>query len=247
MSLSIRKIEAIFKLKMNLMLRNMTIMVTPLMAIFFVILMKQLMPEHDSPDAPSSISVFVVSFGLLFNSVMGGIFMGCIPLAEEKEKHTLRVLMTSSVNGSEFFIGSTLPALIIILLVNVILLPIASISFSQVNLLLYFSICLATALISLAIGYITAMLTKTQSAAQLISVPFCLFFTLFPFFSYLNETIAKLSQYVYSGIIIKFINKEVDQGGYHVNWKDSSVLLIWLTVAILLFIYTYKKNGLDND
>lgn len=68
-----------------------------------------------------------------------------------------------------------------------------------------------------------------------------------PFFSYLNKTIAKLSQYVYSGIIIKFINKEVDQGGYHVNWQDSSVLLIWLAAVILLFIYTYKKNGLDND
>ena len=51
---------------------------------------------------------------------MTGIYCVAASLAEEKEKHTLRTLMTSSVNGLEFFIGSLLPALLLLMIVNVL-------------------------------------------------------------------------------------------------------------------------------
>lgn len=246
MTQSIQRIQSIFCLKLNLILRNPTIMSAPLISIIIVIIMKHIMPSTLS-NSPFSVSVFLISFGLLFNNVMGGIFMGCIPLAEEKEKHTLRVLMTSSVRASEFFIASILPALVIITVVNIFLLPITDISFSKINLFLYLTLTIITALISLSIGYIVAMITKTQSQAQLIALPFCLFFTMFPSFSYLNETIARFSQYTYSGILLTFMNKEIDQQGYQINFQDTFVLLGWVLLSISLFLYAYKINGLDND
>ena len=62
------------------------------------------------------------------NTSMTGIYCVAASLAEEKEKHTLRTLMTSSVNGLEFFIGSLLPALLLLMIVNVLCVFLAGVS-----------------------------------------------------------------------------------------------------------------------
>ena len=59
-------------------------------------------------------------WGVLMNICMTGIYCVAALLAEEKKKHTLRTLMTSSVNGLEFSIGSLLPSLALLIIVNVL-------------------------------------------------------------------------------------------------------------------------------
>jgi len=79
MSLSMRKINAIFKLKMKSVFTNMSIMIAPLMAVGYVLVMKLVMPNNTWRGA------YLLGFGILFNVIMGGIMMGSYPLAEEKE------------------------------------------------------------------------------------------------------------------------------------------------------------------
>ena len=205
---------------------------------------------HDQSTAADAASAmggaYLLSFGLLFNTVMGGIMMCSGPLAEEKEKHTLRVLMTASVRGLDFFIGSALPVLVIIEVVNVLMIPIAGVTWSVIpwgSFLLISTIC---ALVSMLLGYMTGILSKNQTQAGIVSMPLLLIFTMLPFFRVLNHTLEMLANLTYSGILTRLVDQTLGQG-YHWDFQDIAVLLIWLVIGMGLFLYAYRRNGLDSD
>lgn len=205
---------------------------------------------HDQSTAADAASAmggaYLLSFGLLFNTVMGGIMMCSGSLAEEKEKHTLRVLMTASVSGLDFFIGSALPVLVIIEVVNVLMIPIAGVTWSVIpwgSFLLISTIC---ALISMLLGYMTGILSKNQTQAGIVSMPLLLIFTMLPFFRVLNHTLEMLTNLTYSGILTRLVDQTLGQG-YHWDFQDIAVLLIWLVIGMGLFLYAYRRNGLDSD
>ncbi|MCB6623629.1 hypothetical protein LI126_15045, partial [Mediterraneibacter sp. 210702-DFI.5.30] len=70
---------------------------------------------------------YILQIGVIFNVTMTGIMAASMPLAEEKEKQTLRVLLSSSVNKVEFLIGSLAPVLVIMTAINFILIPISGV------------------------------------------------------------------------------------------------------------------------
>jgi len=239
MSLSMRKINAIFKLKMKSVFTNMSIMIAPLMAVGYVLVMKLVMPNNTWRGA------YLLGFGILFNVIMGGIMMGSYPLAEEKEKNTLRVLMTSSVNGAEFLIGSILPSIILITIVDIILIPISGVPFSKISWASYLIYTTASGLVSLLIGYVIGIYSKSQMQASNISMPFILIFSFTPVFRAANKTLEHIMSYTYSGVITEFVTKML-MGTYKFDVKNAVVMLAWLLVCLVIFIYAYSKHGLDS-
>ncbi|MBO1306224.1 ABC transporter permease [Enterococcus sp. 669A] len=249
MRLSLRKIDAIFWMKLQAITKNMSIMIGPIMAIGIVLLMKAVMPEVDASEGGIQFSKgpFLLSFGLLFNNVMGGMMMSSHPLAEEKEKNTLRVLMTSSVKGGEFFIGSMLPSLLILFVVNLLLIPVSGVAFSQIQLPTYLFLTTMTSLITILMGYIIGIVAKNQAQANLVGTPIMLALTMIPSFSGFHANISKISSYTYSGVLSKYTQSAFSPEKYQWNSKDLGVLFAWFVVCLGLFIYAYKKNGLDGE
>ena len=92
-----------------LMSKNFLIMM--LFSIGYGYLMKTIIGE---------VSTYALSMAVLFNIAMA-LYVTALLLAEEKEKNTLRVLMTSSVRGIEYFLGTVFPILIEVEIINVIL------------------------------------------------------------------------------------------------------------------------------
>ncbi len=215
-------------------------MVAPMLAVGFVLIMKISMPKEVMTGA------FLLGFGVLFNAIMGGIMTGSYPLAEEKEKNTLRVLMTSSVNGAEFIIGSIIPSIIMIIIVNIILVPIAGVSMDKINWPIYLIYTTLSGFISILIGYIIGIYSKNQMQAGNLSMPILLIFTMTPMFQMINKTIQNIASYTYSGTIINFINNMLTIK-YTVDFKDITVLMTWLILSIIVFIYAYSKHGLDSE
>lgn len=80
-----------------LMSKNFLIMM--LFSIGYGYLMKTIIGE---------VSTYALSMAVLFNIAMA-LYVTALLLAEEKEKNTLRVLMTSSVRGIEYFLGTVFP------------------------------------------------------------------------------------------------------------------------------------------
>ncbi|MQS53506.1 ABC transporter permease [Companilactobacillus mishanensis] len=241
MNLSIRKINAIFKLKTQSIFTNMSIMVAPLMAIGYVLIMKLVMPDTGFTGA------YLLGFGVLFNVILGGIMMGSYPLSEEKEKNTLRVLMTSSVNGMEFLIGSLLPSIILIVVVNIILVPISSISISKISWGPYLLFTTLGGLISLLLGYVIGIYSKSQMQSSNISMPFIVLLTFTPVFQAANKSLAHIMSYTYSGVITEFISKMLTSGIYNFDVKNIVVMVSWFIICLVVFVYAYSKHGLDYE
>ncbi|MDZ5781923.1 ABC transporter permease subunit [Marinococcus luteus] len=249
MSLSFRKISAVLQLKLRLILSNMSIIFTPIFAIIFVVVMRNLMPEVEAGETGMAFSTegFLLSFGLIFNIAIAGISMSSSPIAEEKEKHTLRVLMTSSVRGPEYFIGSMIPILVILVATNILLVPASGVSLGDVPLLTYLVITTLASLISIVIGFIIGVFAKNQAQATLVSTPILVLFTSTPVLKVFNETFADILKYTYSGVLANLSETLSSTAEYQWNITDTSVLLGWLFLMLGIFMYVYKKNGLDSE
>ncbi|MFG6147381.1 ABC transporter permease [Halobacillus sp. B23F22_1] len=247
MKQSFRKTNAVLQLRLKLILSNMSILFTPIFSIGFVIIMGSLMPDVVAGEAgaPFSTSGFLLSFGLIFNIAIAGISMSSSPIAEEKEKHTLRVLMTSSVKGGEYFIGSMIPTLLILLTTNILLVPASGVNFGDIPLLTYLVITTLASLISIVIGYIIGIYAKNQAQASLVSTPILLILTSTPVLRAFNEDLAEILNYTYGGVLANLAESLSLNHAYQWNVTDTSVLLGSLCISLVIFIYIYKKNGLD--
>ena len=101
-----RKLAAIIDVKGRaLFSKNFIIM--PVFSLGFTFLM-QVLYERASGGL-EAMNAYALAMGMLMNVSIMGFYCTAASLAEEKEKNTLRTLMTSSVNGLEFFLGSLIP------------------------------------------------------------------------------------------------------------------------------------------
>lgn len=101
-TIHMHKLNAIMEMKLKALLsKNFIIM--PVFAIGFTFVMKMVYGSISENGLEPLLQGMALSFGALMSVTMTGIYCVSATLAEEKEKHTLRVLMTSSVNGLEFF------------------------------------------------------------------------------------------------------------------------------------------------
>lgn len=225
----------------------MSVIFTPIFAIGFVIVMKNLMPQVDVGEqgVQFSTSGFLLSFGLIFNIAIAGITSSSAPIAEEKEKHTLRVLMTSSVNGLEYFLGSMIPTLLLLITTNILLIPASGVSFGEIPIATYLIITTLCSLISILIGYIVGIYAKNQAQASLLSTPFLIILTSTPVVRIYSENLAEIVNYTYAGVLANL--SESVTNGYQWNFTDVGVLLVWFFVSLGIFIYAYKKNGIDGE
>jgi len=245
MKQSLVKIRALFGLKLRLMLVNANIMLAPLLAIGFVIVMKVIMAKQIA--AVHELAPFYLNLGLLFNIVMGGVMMASYPLAEEKEHHTLRVLMTSSVTGIEYFIGSLLPSVLIIMMTNFILIPVSGSKWSQVPVVSYFLITLMATLISLILGYIVGIEASSQNQAGILCMPVMLIFTMIPSFQMLSSALKRINEYLFTGQLTRLVDGIYSSSGFHWRLTDGLVFVTWLAVCSAIFLYAYRCHGLDRD
>ena len=112
-----RKLAAIIDVKSRaLFSKNFIIM--PVFSLGFTFLMQVIYEKASGGMA--AMNAYALAMGMLMNVSMMGFYCTAASLAEEKEKNTLRTLMTSSVNGLEFFLGSLIPIVLMTEVVNVL-------------------------------------------------------------------------------------------------------------------------------
>ena len=123
-----------------------------------------------STTAVTKISKFTFSFsfssaftlGTLFAVVMIGVYTPAMMFAEEKEKHTLRVLMLSPATPGEILISKGLITFLVIALVTLLLIPISMVTVQNVALLAL--ILFLGSLFVIMLGFIIGLLSPNQMA-----------------------------------------------------------------------------------
>ena len=185
-------------------------------------------------------------WGMLMNVSMMGFYCTAASLAEEKEKNTLRTLMTSSVNGLEFFLGSLIP---IVLMTEV----------RQCTLRLYraydhgpdavdrlsgrhhsrFRHCLRNRNAPWNFFQESGYCEHTYYTRRA-----CIYDDGSPCFTGFSETLQKISMFFFTGIAFDAI-ANIANGLPAVDVKGIAVLAAEFILSVILFLILYRRNGFE--
>lgn len=240
------KLGAVMEMKLKaLFSKNFIIM--PLFAVGFTFVMKLVYGAAAQDGINDMLKAMALSYGALMSITMTGIYCVSAALAEEKEKHTLRVLMTSSVNGLEFFLGSLIPVVGMILVTNVIIVPVAGVSMNGTEWAVYLGISSLAAVTSAVIGMIFGIFAKNQVTASTVTTPAILIFMMVPMFSSLNKTMEKIAEFLFTGVMQQTVLKIAEKNAQLVSAASIVVMVVEILAAVICFLLIYQKNGYDAD
>lgn len=239
MNLSMRNVWLMFKLRLKLILRNPTIAIFPLIAIGYVVIFKSITNSHGGPAI-----IWILSMAILFNTVMSGLMFSMIPLADEKEKNTLTVLLDSKVNGGEYIVGSALATVVIIVITDVIAVIVSGISWTLLPVGYFILISFVTSVISVLLGDSIAIIVSNQMLAGFLTLPLMFVLAIVPMFKSFNIVASKISDLTYSGIMMNFMIGSVATGTNHWGVFETITLILWIVGSLLLFLVAYRKKGL---
>ena len=234
----IRKLTAVAKIKWICISKNTMIMLGPVLTIALVYGCKILYGENTGGELPPPLMAMILCIGISTNICGDGFVMVGTAIAEEKEKHTLRVLMTSSITGWQYFFGSIALPFLLTVVINVIVLYISGVSLSYVSMPVFLFVSVIASLISCA---------KNQMNANLIAYPFMMVFMMVPMFGNMSETLHKLSGFLFTGVVVEMTNCFANNTPYVIRPLDMAVLIGELAISVLVFLLLYKRNGYEKD
>ena len=243
-TISFRKLTAIMDIKSRtLFSKNFIIM--PIFSLGFTFLMRVLY-KSILGEAAGTMTAYALSIGVLMNICMSGVYCVAASLAEEKEKHTLRTLMTSSVNGLEFFLGSLIPAILMMMFVNIACVFLSGFSMNPAQWAGYLFISTACSIAGAIIGMIFGIFSKNQMSAGTATTPVLLIFMMIPMFSQLNDTLGTISGFLFTGILSDAISNIGRQTAL-LSIRSGVILTAEILLTVILFLMLYKKKGFDAD
>lgn len=244
---NMHKLAAVAQIKWLCISRNTMIMMGPVMVIAMVEGCKILYGSKSGGGLAPYLTGFLLNLGLSMNICCEGFVMVGTTIAEEKEKHTLRVLMTSSVTGVQYFIGTIIFPFLMLMAVNYIVLLIIGIPFEMIPALPFFLVSVTASLTSCVLGMIVGICAKDQMNASLIVTPFMMIFMLVPVFGNLSEGLHKIAGFLFTGVMTGMTECLANGEKYVMTSVDAAVLFGELIISILVFLVLYKRNGYEKD
>lgn len=240
MTLLIKRIWTLSILRIQSIIKNPTLAMFPFITIGYVLAFKSILKPGHGPAV-----IWILSLGVLFNVVMTSMMFSTMPLADERDKHTLSVLLGSGIKGSEYLIGSAIPALLIVVITNILSVMVSGISWQQLSFGTFLILSIITSLISIFLGDIFAILMPNQTMAGFLTLPAMFIFAVLPMFKVFSSVIRGISDLTYSGIMMNFMIKNVATGSSQISVTDWLVLLMWGLASSVCLIYAYRKKGLE--
>ena len=237
----LRKLAAITEVK-GKALFSKNFIVMPVFSLGFTFLMKVV--YNSVTDGAVDMSAYTLAMGVLMNIVMEGVYCTAAALAEEKEKNTLRTLMTSSVNGLEFFLGSLIPVILMCTAVNILCAPVAGFSMDASQWAAYLAVTTACSAISTVIGMIFGIYARTQVSAGTITTPAAIVLMMVPMFSSFNNVVKQISGFLFTGIAFESISN-ISSSLPAVDVRSIVILAVEFTLAVIAFLALYRKNGFE--
>ena len=244
---NINKFAAVARIKWIGISRNTMIMLGPIMTLGIVWVCKILYGINTKGELSPGLVSMLLTIGISTNICSDGFIMVGTLIAEEKEKHTLHTLMTSSITGMQYFIGSILFPFFITMIMNLAILWISGASIPLKAMPIFFIVNASVSIISCVIGMIVGICAKNQMNASLIASPIMMICMMIPMFGNLSEKLHELSGFLFTGVMTEMTSSLATGLDYALKPLDIAVLLGELIISVLLFLLFYKRNGYEKD
>jgi len=234
--MSLRKITALYSKNMKNIFYNPFIMTSPVAILLLAYLFGAFMIPD---DAPVEIITYLLNMVVIMNAIMCGIMIMSVLIAEEKEKNTLNVLITSTVSGIDFLAGNVLTTTTITIICNIVIYFI----FKVQNILPfggYFLITSLGAIAAITFGATFGLLAKNQASASTMVAPMALLIIIPPLFR---------GNFFIDNVLYYFFTEQIGIALTELAQGQLSVLRIIIitanfTVFALIFGICYRKRGL---
>ncbi|MBP1040326.1 ABC transporter permease subunit [Vagococcus sp. BWB3-3] len=248
MNLSLSKSSALMQFKTRELLKNKSFLVGILLPIGFILVYRFGLADLFSDKETRAMGFsLILKMGILFTICMIALMMPATLLAKDKEKHTLRTLMTSSVSGMDYFVSTVIPVVVVTVLSNVVVLLLSGIPLEEVNLLTYFLAIFLATLTTCVIGMIVGIFSKDQMAASNNMVFFMMVLMMVPMFSDMFAGLQTVNQYLYTGILATMTTEIASGNKNPLAMLDWVILVASCLVFFVIFLIVYRKNGFEKD
>jgi ABC-2 type transport system permease protein len=233
--ISTRKISAIYSKNIKSVFSNPFIAALPFMMVGLAFVFHMITPEYAEYYETASTLIMLV----LMNILIGGATIMAVLIAEEKEKNTLNVLITSTVSPLDFLISHVLTAATLTITVNVAMFYIIRIP--DLPIADYMIITSIGAIAAITLGATLGLLAKNQAAASTMGTPL-LAVVLLPSLITDNFIIDNILYYFFSEQI-NFAMMDLIMGG-DVDFLRIGIMAANFVVFALIFAVCYRKRGL---
>lgn len=247
MTLSKNRLPVLLGFKMRELFKNKTFLITACMVPLLTFAMKYAYENMLDGDLPASLLTIVLNLGVLFNLNAISLMMPATMLAKDKEKNTLRTLMTSSVNAVEYVICGVFPSFLTSLLINAAVLLISGVRLSGADLALFFAATALACLTSCVIGMVIGIFSKNQMGSSNLVTLFMLVFMFIPMLSGMIDGLQAANDFLYTGIISNMITAVATSGSFALDMRSWIILGTGAVLSVLLFMFFYKRNGFEKD
>lgn len=229
-----KEITAVFLKQINETLKNKTVLIQFLMFPILTLIMENTiridgMPEH----------FFAKLFAVMFVGMAPLTCMASI-ISEEKEKNTLRVLVMSNVKPFQYLLGISLYVWLMCM-IGAIIFALCS-GLYAVDFLIFVVFLALGIIVSEIIGAIIGVICHNQMSATSVTVPVMIVLSFLPMLSVFNSTIKSIAKYTYSQQISLLVNEISNRQNY---LEGIIVVLVNLTIFIAVFVFAFRKKGLD--
>lgn len=194
------------------------------------------------PDMPQG---FALAFGLMFLVVMVGMYVPSMIIAEEKEKHTLEVLMLSPATPVEVFTGKGILTLISIMVTAVILILITGTGAQYLGVI--FVGMFIVSIFAILLGMIVGILAQNQMSTGIIGLPIYLVLLLAPQFSGMGSGIMDMiAKFLPTYHFLHMLRMAIDEGlGLESMLGQLGVLAASAAVSFVVLLILYRKKGIQ--
>lgn len=234
MTFSMRRVSAIFRKEVQDFKTNSQVLLMASLPIIFAFIFSRF--------GQGSAGVGIITL-MAFLFVAG--FVQSMVIAEEKEKHTLRVLMLSPASSVEVLLGKSILTACLTLGISIVNLFILD-QLSENFLLLAFVFLCGTILFTL-IGTMIGLLAESVPQTSLIGMPILMTMYLAVQFEPMveNKVIKTIISYLPTFHLEKAIKSLVEGAGFSSISGHMINVGAWLIISLIACLIVYKKKQLD--
>lgn len=235
MSISLRRVRAIFVKDYKEFSRNYAISISLIVPILFAFLFRSA-----GPSLPGAIG-FLLNISLVLLTCL---VQACL-IAEEKERNTLRSLMMTPATTMDILIGKSA----LVFVVSVVALTIATyiLGYKPASLWAFMAAVIFSIILYTAVGTICGLFSKTLLDASLSIIPAAMVFTAPPVATLLfgDFPIFKVLDYTPSVQLVHLLN--LPDSGFTTGdlLRPLFIILAWTVVLTIVSVVLYQRRLKD--
>ncbi|MBG9735190.1 ABC transporter permease [Paenibacillus alvei] len=236
MTFSINRVTAMIQKEWKEAMRNQMLLITAALPLIFAFMF-----SNGTIDDGATLLMMPINMALLITCL----FAQSMMVAEEKEKHTLRVLMLSPAKPIEVLLGKSAISVFLTLCALIATFLIAKTP--GLPLIGLAMLIVPSLIMYVAFGTLTGLLSRTTMETSFVGMPLMIVFLMGPAFSnvFNSSVVDTIVAYLPTSQLSEAAQKLWDGQGLFSISIHVGIITIWMAASIIITLIAYRSKRYD--